>query len=82
MSNMPQFSPVPIAWDAAFIASDGETYTYPVVGFVWDGAHVTTLVARGRNIGGVTPAEEAMRMVGADTFHLLRAEINPALKEN
>lgn len=71
MSN--QFTPTPIAWDAACIASDGEIYTFPVIGFVWDGKKIATLVARGKNIGGITPVADVMQMLGSDTFHLVRA---------
>lgn len=67
-----QFTPTPIAWDAACVSSDGETCTWPVVGFVWDGKHVTTLVARGKNIGGITSVAEVMQMADAATFHLVR----------
>lgn len=67
-----QFTPTPIAWYAACPASDGETYTFPVVGFVWDGKSATTLVARGKNIGGISPVADVMQLVGADTYHLVR----------
>lgn len=67
-----QFTPTPIAWDATCIGSDGVTYAWPVVGFVWDGKSVTTLVARGKNIGDISPVAEVMQMADAATFHLVR----------
>lgn len=66
-----QFVPAPIAWDVEFIVS-GQRFTYPVVGWVYDGQSAHAYVVDDN--GAITSQAALFERLGAVSCALVRVD--------